>query len=55
MDTEAIGGRIALFRDRAGLTQAALAEKIGCTPKHISVMERGVMTPTRETFVAIAN
>lgn len=37
------------------MTQAALAEKIGCTPQHISAMERGVKTPTLETFVAIAN
>ena len=55
MDTKAIGKRISLFRDRAGLTQAALAEKIGCTPQHISAMERGVKTPTLETFISIAN
>ena len=55
MDTKAIGERIALFRDRAGLTQAALAEKIGCTPQHISAMERGVKTPALDTFVSIAN
>lgn len=55
MDTKAIGARIALFRDRAGMTQAALAEKIGCTPQHISAMERGAKTPKLETFVAVAN
>ncbi len=55
MDTKAVGKRISLYRDRAGLTQVALAEKIGCTPQHISAMERGVKTPTLETFVAIAN
>ena len=44
-----------MYRDRAGLTQAALAEKIGCTPQHVSAIERGVKTPTLETFVAIAN
>lgn len=55
MDRKAIGVRISLFRDRAGMTQAALAEKIGCTPQHISAIERGVKTPKLETFVAIAN
>ena len=55
MDTKAVGKRINLYRDRAGLTQAALAKLIGCTPQHISAMERGVRTPTLETFVAIAN
>lgn len=55
MDTKAIGTRISLFRDRTGMTQAALAEKIGCTPQHISAIERGAKTPKLETFVAIAN
>lgn len=55
MDTKAIGKRISLFRDRAGLTQVALAEKIGCTPQHISAIERGAKTPKLDTFVAIAN
>lgn len=55
MDTKAVGKRISLYRDRSGLTQVALAEKIGCTPQHVSAMERGVKTPTLETFVAIAN
>lgn len=55
MDTKAVGKRISLYRDRAGMTQLALAEKIGCTPQHISAMERGVKTPTLETFISIAN
>lgn len=55
MDTKAVGKRISLYRDRAGMTQSALAEKIGCTPQHISAMERGVKTPTLETFIAIGD
>lgn len=55
MDTKAIGARISLFRDRAGMTQAALAKEINCTSQHISAIERGVKTPKLDTFVAIAN
>lgn len=55
MDTKAVGERISLYRDRAGMTQSALAEKIGCTPQHISAMECGVKTPTLETFIAIGD
>ena len=36
------------------MTQRNLAEAIGCTPQHISAIERGVKVPTLETFVAIA-
>ena len=53
MDTKAVGKRISLYRNRVGLTQVALAEKLGCTPQHISAMERGVKTPTLEIFDTI--
>lgn len=36
------------------MTQRDLANVIGCTPQHISAIERGAKTPTLETFVAIA-
>lgn len=55
MDTKAIGARIALFRTRANMTQAELAEGLGCTPQHISAIERGIKTPKLDTFVAISN
>lgn len=45
MDTKAVGKRISLCRDRAGMTQAALAVIIDCTPQHVSAMERDVNTP----------
>ena len=32
-----------------------MADIIGCTPQHISAIERGIKTPKLETFVAIAN
>ena len=37
------------------MTQRDLANVIGCTPQHISAIERGAKTPTLETFVAIAS
>ena len=55
MNTNAIGSRISFFRMRANMTQMELAEKLGCTPQHVSAMERGIKTPKLDTFVAIAN
>ena len=52
---KAIGERIQIAREERCLTQLDLAEKTGCTPQYISAIERGVKTPTLETFVAIAN
>ena len=47
--------RIAALRKERGLTQEQLAEIIGVTPTHMSVIERGVKAPKLETFVKIAN
>ena len=55
MDTKAVGERIQVAREEHCMTQRELAEVIGCTPQHISAIERGVKSPTLETFVAIAN
>ena len=54
METKAIGERIQIAREERCLTQRNLAKAIGCTPQHISAIERGAKTPTLETFVAIA-
>lgn len=54
MDTKAVGERIQIAREERYMTQRELAEAIGCTPQHISAIERGVKSPTLETFVAIA-
>ena len=54
MNTQAIGQRIQIAREERCMPQRQLAEEIGCTPQHISAIERGVKTPTLETFVAIA-
>ena len=37
------------------MTQKELAEKLGCTSQHVSAIERGVKTPTLETFVVLCN
>lgn len=55
MDTKAVGQRIQIAREERDMTQRSLAEAIGCTPQHISAIERGAKTPTLETFVAIAS
>jgi transcriptional regulator with XRE-family HTH domain len=54
-DTKAMGERIQIAREECIMTQRDLAEAIGCTPQHISAIERGAKTPTLETFVAIAS
>lgn len=55
MDSKAFGTRIQLYRVRGKMTQKELAEKLGCTSQHISAIERGVKTPTLETFVVLCN
>lgn len=51
---EMIGIRIRNIRANKGLTQEALAEKMGMGPKYVSGIERGKENPTLNTFVRIA-
>ena len=53
MDMIAIGNRIKEAREQAHLTQEDLAEIVGISPTHMSVIERGVKTPKLDTFVRI--
>ena len=55
MDLKAIGQRMKQAREAKGLTQKQLAEKVGLSASHISVIERGIKTPKLETFVEILN
>ena len=55
MDLRAVGQRIREARKAKGLTQEALANKVGLSSTHISVIERGLKSARLETFVAIAN
>ena len=54
METKAMGERIQIAREERCMTQLSLAKAVGCTPQHISAIERGAKVPTLETFVAIA-
>ena len=54
MDTKAVGERIQLAREERYMTQRELGNAVGCTPQHISAIERGAKTPTLETFARIA-
>ena len=55
MDQMKIGSFLKELRKEKGMTQKELAEKLGCTSQHISAIERGVKTPTLETFVTLCN
>ena len=55
MDLTVIGQRIKLAREAAHLTQEDLAKAVDCTAKHIGAIERGVKTPSLDTFIVIAN
>lgn len=52
---EAIGYRIKLAREQAGLTQEQLAEKIGRSTQFISTIERGVAGPSIETIIRLCS
>lgn len=55
LDDRAIGKRIKIARIRVGLTQEAVAERIGITPQHVSNIETGNSSVSLTTLVAIAN
>ena len=50
---EEIGGRISLLRKSQGLTQEKLAEKLNCSVKHISHVERGVASLSLDLLVEV--
>ena len=49
-----IGGNIAAYRKKAGLTQAGLAEKLNYSDKAVSKWERGESIPDVLTLMALA-
>lgn len=55
MDNRAIGQQIRVAREAAHITQEELGNAVGCTAKHIGAIERGIKTPSLETFIIIAN
>ena len=50
-----IGKCIRKYRERAGITQEQLAEKVNISTNHLGAIEREVKTPTMDTFVKILN
>ena len=50
-----VGGRIRCFREQAGLTQQALAEKAGLRQSHICRLEKGHHSPSALTLEKIAD
>lgn len=55
IDFKLLGRRIKQIRTQQNLSQAALAEMIGCSSPFISYMENGSKTPSLEMLVNIAN
>lgn len=52
---ESIGKRIRKNRDRLGMTQETLAERVNVSIPHISRMENGSAKPSLQTLVDICN
>ncbi len=50
-----VGQRFKLYREKAGLTQEELAEKVGLNSNYISRIERGDSFPRLEAFVGLLN
>ena len=52
--TERLANRIKSERERTGLTQAALAERVGVSRKTINTVENGVFTPSATLAIKLA-
>ena len=51
---ERLANRIKSERERSGLTQAALAERVGVSRKTINTVENGVFTPSATLAIKLA-
>ena len=54
LNYQEIGQRIARCRKKAGLTQAALSEKVDISPTYMSSIERAVSIPSTEVIMRLA-
>ena len=55
MDRKAFGKQLQRYREQAGYSQEALAEKIGCSNIFISNIECGKKSPSLDTLINLAN
>jgi transcriptional regulator with XRE-family HTH domain len=53
--TKQIGARIAVYREKVGLSQTAVAKKAGLSPSHLCNMEKGDRSIDVEKLGAIAH
>ena len=51
---EMIGSRIQEIRNKKGITQDQLSEKVGISSKYLSSIERGKENPTLNTILKLA-
>ncbi|MFI3176282.1 MAG: helix-turn-helix transcriptional regulator [Eubacteriales bacterium] len=55
MEFKSMGSKMQFYRKRARISQEQLAEEIEVSRNYISAIERGVKTPSLETFIKISN
>lgn len=55
LDPRSLGARVRVVRQRAGLSQAQLAERAGVANETISRLERGSFEPSLSTLIAVAD
>ncbi|MDO4293624.1 MAG: helix-turn-helix transcriptional regulator [Eubacteriales bacterium] len=55
MDKKLFGKQLQQYRERAGYSQEALAERIECSTIFISYIERGEKSPSLDTLLKLAN
>ena len=55
MEYKKIGKRLKEYREKAGFTQEALAEEVGCSSTYISALERGAAFPRGDKLIALLN
>lgn len=55
MEYKKIGKRLKECREKAGFTQEALAETVGCSSTYISALERGAAFPRGDKLIVLLN
>lgn len=55
MDKKSLGRHFRQQRERLGISQEKLSERIGISPMYYSSLERGVRSPSLDLFVKIVN